>query len=1816
MSDSILGVQVGAELSRTQRALVYQGRLGDEPVVVKVLRERRATPAEVARFRREHDLLRSLDGTPGVPRPRAFGRDGDRWALVYHDIGGVALDVLARERRLPLVEVLHVAASAADVLARVHAHGLVHRDVKPSNLVFRRANGAVQLIDFGAASRLEAEDARFDTPAVHEGTLAYMAPEQTGRMNRPVDFRSDLYALGATLYQLLVGELPFRTLDPLELVHAHLARVPDAPSARDPRVPAVLSDITLKLLAKDAEDRYPSAGSLRTDLAECLRQLREDRELTPFELARDRRPLRFTLPRRLYGREPEVAALEQALDRAGDGPAALVLLAGYAGVGKTSVVQELFRPLTARRGIFLAGKFDALRRDRPYAPLLDAFRALAQQLLGEGAAQLAAWRERLLGALGGLGQVLVEVLPELGMVLGPQPAVPELPASEAQARFEHVFGLFVGAVARPEHPLALFLDDLQWADPGSLRLLETVLVTPDARHRLVVGAYRDNEVPEGHPLLLARDRLRRRGAVETIALEPLGPAVAERFVADALEAAPEAVRDLAAVAYAKTRGNPFFLRAFLTALHREGLLRAGERWTWDLDAIRAKDITDNVADLMTARLRALPEATREALRVAGALGARFELRALAVATGAPAAAAWRSLWPAVSEGLVLALDDDYRLLATGEPDEADGALADAVTVRCRFAHDRVQEAAYGLTPPGERAALHWALGRRMAAAWGEDPQAPHLFDLVGHLNAGRALARGPERAALAGLNRAAAARARASAAFAAAHEHARVGLELLGDDRWAGAYELALDLTGTAAETAFQTGRFDRMEALFAEGVREARAPLDAQRLQEVRTEALNAQGRPLDALAHALDYLDALGVHIPRSPSLDDVVRALGETEAALAGRSDDDLAGMGDIADPAVRTAVTLICKIYSSAYVASPLVFATVALRQLQLVAAHGNCAVSSLVYAVYGLLLAGLAGAVERGYGFGRLGERALGRPDVARYKAQALHLFNCHTRFWREHLRACADGERQAFRVGLETGEVEFGTYGGHVAAKYAFFQGQDLEGLLEEMAHYTRTMRRVRNDIALHSHLPWHQAASNLAAPGQRPWALLGPLYDHAAVAPELVARNDRMSLSNAATARLVLAVLFGRFDEAAALADEGEPLLDSVLSQFNQPIHHFFAALARLGVAGAPARAAAERSLAQLRRWAEAAPMNFSQKVALLEAELMRVDGDARGARDRYDQAIELAQANEFGLDEAVACEAAGRFLLGCGHALPARHYLRDAREAYQRWGAHGKVAWLEERHPEALPAPDALTSTRGTGRGTAGGPSFDALSVVRASQALSREVQLPALVRALLRALMENAGAERAVLLLERDGQLAVEAEARVGDGEGAAAAAGAHDGGEGLAGLPEAVLNYAVRSRAAVVLEDARASRTFASDPYVRSAGPRSVLCQPVVSLGAVKGVIYLENNLTAGAFSPARADVVGLLASQAAIAIDNARHYATLEDRVRERTAQIEARNRFIQRAFGQYLSDDVVAQLLASERGVEIGGERRTVTVLFTDLRGFTSLCEQHPPELVTGMLNRYLEVMTPLIHRQDGTIDDILGDGMLVIFGAPLYLEDHAARAVRCALEMQRAMSEVDAWNAAHGLPTVALGIGIHTGEAVVGNLGSAQRVKYGAVGRTVNVGARIESITAAGEVLISEATRRAVGRPLRIDSERSFVPKGSAEAMTVYAVGALEGPGGVSLPPPAPERALATPLEVTLYLVEGKALAPEAHRAWVLAASSASVTLRTAAPLGASAAARLVLARAGGAVEEVYGRVVSAEGERYTLRFDRVSEAFGALGG
>ena len=1590
---AIPGYQVDEVLADGNSLVLAGRREGDgRPVVLKILRGEGATHEQLTRHRREFQILTRLAGVRGVPEVQGLEKHGAAWVLVLGATGGVALDRRLRRGRIELGEALQVALQVAEALAEVHRRDVIHKDICPANILWDPGRGEARLIDFGIASVLSREDAAPSHPSVIEGTLAYISPEQSGRMNRSIDYRTDFYSLGVTLYELLTGRLPFATTDPLELLHCHLARDPAAPHELDPRVPRALSRLVGRLLRKGAEERYQSADGLAADLRRCLSQWTDTGAIDDdLLLGQDDRSTQFQIHQKLYGRAAEQRAIVERFAAASAGRAELLLVSGYSGIGKSSLVQEVYRPITEKRGYFVAGKYDQFQRNVPYSAVIKAFQALLRQILTESPEELARWREELSAALGSSGQVVVDVIGELRLIIGPQPQPPPLGPAEAQSRFNLTFQAFIRVFCRPDHPLVLFLDDLQWADGASLQLLDVIVADEQSRHLLVIGAYRDNEVGATHPLALTLAGLRRRGAsIHEITLAPLALDDLTALVADTCRRAHDEARPLAELLLAKTGGNPFFANQFLRTLHHEGLLAlapGGASWRWDLAKIAAQGITDNVVDLMVGKLRRLAPGTQRALELAACVGDTFDLATLSIIHQRDEAATFQDLLPALREGFVLPIEG---LSAAGEE-----LRAELVIRRLKFLHDRVQQAAYALIDVDRRRAVHLEIGRLLLARLTPDEVQARVFEVADHLNTGLPLIDGPdERLRLAELDLAAAMRAQSSMAHAIALRYFDAGLGLLPADAWATHYALALALHREAGRSAYLSGDFERATPLLDAALAGARTALEREEIHRVRMNALMTQGRFVEGIREGYRALRLFGVDLPE-PQAEleaELARDLEYVRARLGERAIADLEGAPAMTDAGQKVALELLIDLWALAYLAAAsTLLCLCSARITRMSLDHGNAPASSFGYVSYGMLV-GLAGDHATAYELGHLALRLTERYQHRGVVGKVINLF-CHSENpYRRPFRTNIPLYERSHQACMEAGDMVYGVWALFFNVLTRLTAGDPLPAVAAQAAAFLPAVRKIGDENVLWAYQALLRTIRGLAGDAPDPLVLDDEGFDSDAV-HALWARNGFDSGINwMAYLRMMLHITYGDPATALALAREVEPRLGANFGFFPQTLHNFYGSLAAAALARDaedPARAdllrRAQDNQATMRRWAESGPDNFRHRHLLVEAELAALAGKIE-ALDLYDRAIAAAAEQDCLHVEALAAELAARMWLARERPALARPYLARARDAYRAWGAARKVATLEARLAglPGEPRPGGATPTTVITTTQARQTSLDVATLVKASQAIASEIELGRLVEKMLEILVEHAGAERGALLVEASGEWSIEAELRLARGVPTITRALRADGADPERGLALRVVHYVARTREALVLADAAHEGSFTRDPYVAARRPRSVLCSPLVRQGALLGVLYFENNLAPQVFVPARVETLRLLGAQAAISLENARLYETLEARVRERTEQLSVALRDVEAKSAQIVA---LNQRLAAENVrlvAELDVSRRLQRLVLPEgehLRahpGYDIACHMQPADEVGG---DYYDVIPTAGGLKIG-IGDVTGHGV------------------------------------------------------------------------------------------------------------------------------------------------------------------------------------------------------------------------------------------
>jgi PAS domain S-box-containing protein len=1508
---ALTGVAFHCKIYESLASLVYRGiRVQDSrAIIVKMLKLDYPSPQELTRYRQEYEITRSLN-LQGVVKAYSQQDYQRTLVIILEDFGGESLEQWMHKRPdfcpMPLSTFLGLAIAMSDILGRIHAANVIHKDINPGNIVFNPDTGVVKIIDFGIATQFNRTNPTFKSPHVLEGTLAYLSPEQTGRMNRLLDYRTDLYSLGVTFYELVTGHLPFPTTDILELVHCHIAKQPPSPHEVNATIPKAVSDIILKLMAKNAEDRYQSAWGIKADLERCAEQLEKNGQIDDIVIGLQDVSDQFHIPQKLYGREAEIAALLAAFETvAGRGNVGeahrpeegignsqfkveMMLVSGYSGVGKSALVQELYKPITAKRGYFISGKFDQLGRNIPYSAITHALQKLVQQLLGEPDEQLQQWRSHLLTALGSNGQIIIDVIPEVELIIGKQPPVPSVDATQAQNRFNRIFGQFVRVFCSKEHPLVIFLDDLQWIDSATLKLIELMLLDEQTQFLFLIGAYRDSEVNSTHPLVLTLSRLRKQGSVlHEIILAPLTLEPLAQLVAKTLHQDANTVRPLAELVLRKTEGNPFFVNEFLRTLYSENLLTfdaSHYRWRWNIAQIQAQNITDNVVELMLHKLKKLPENTQQILRLGACIGAEFNLDTLAIVCEQSPKAVSLDLLAAIQAGLIQPLSElDENLLVQ----------------EYKFLHDRVQQAAYALIDESHKQVVHLEIGHNLLEKTLPERLSERLFEIVDHLNHGvERVSDLAQRNEIAKLNLLAGQKAKAAIAYGVSKKYLTTARVWLAASSWQTNYDLTLELYLETTEVAYLCGEFEQVEHWAAIVLQQAKTVLDTVKVYEIKIQTCIAQVQLLEAIDTALQILQQLGVNFPETPNQSDIHRELNDIISRFDETSIGDLIHLPEMTEPNQLAAMRILSSITSTAYIAAPDLMSLMVSKQVNLSIQYGNASVSLCAYANFGLVLCRMAENIEFGYEFGQIALRLLLQPNTDSLKARTLLIVNNNIAHWKEHVRETLEPLLEAYQIGLETGDLEFAALSSHCYCTQAYFAGKEILEIERDIATYGEAIRQIRQETILAWNQIFQQTIANLMGRSIDPCCLVGEFYNEENGLPQLEAANDGVAIFDVYYNKLSLCYLFSEYSQAVENSALASTYLLRITATALEPSYYLYDSLARLAMYPESSAQAQQKILKhvavsqeKMKHFAHYAPINYLHKYHLIEAEKARVLGHFFEAEEFYEQAIQGARDNEYLQEEALAYELAAKFYLSRGRAKFAQTYMKEAHYCYERWGATAKVRDLEARYPQFFPQSSSVADTPiRTTAGTTSNTShiaFDLTAVMKASQAISSEIELDQLLHSLMQILIENAGAQTGCLLLENDGKWVIEASCELNDGNNVCATRVLQSMSTANC-LPESIIQYVIRTHEPVILNDAAREGNFINEPYIQHNQTQSLLCLPLLNQSKLVGVLYLENKLAAGAFTPervsfgdaTRTQVLNLLSSQAAIAIENAKLYSKL------------------------------------------------------------------------------------------------------------------------------------------------------------------------------------------------------------------------------------------------------------------------------------------------------------------------------------------------
>ena len=1514
-------IEASKLIYKGNETLIYKGAVDEFPgeVAFKVFNKTYPEPFEIVQFNEEYKILHGLEHAHIRNAYRTSKVDG-KHVLFLEYVKGETLSSFLNNKPVSLKLFFNVALQLVDALDYIHKRNIIHKDLSPENILVNPEDYGIKLIDFGLATKLSLKHPFLESPKKIQGNLQYISPEQTGRMNRDVDYRSDFYSLGVIFYKMLTAKCPFESENPLELIHLQIAKHAISPEKINEDIPLPLAQLILKLLSKNAEDRYQSTFGLKHDLTFI------ETNWNPFEgltmtLAEDDFSGRFQLSQKLYGRDKEINQLLEIYDRVSAGTTGHLFVGGASGSGKSALIQEVYRSLSIGNGRFVSGKFDQYQRNIPYFAWSQALNEFTNQLLAERDDVLATWKNNISSALGSNGQLLIDLIPNLIHLIGPQPDVPILLGEEAQNRFNYVFHNFIQSIANLHHPLVIFLDDLQWADLASLNLLQVILTSDTIRSLFIVGAYRNNEVDTGHPFQITLNNVESElGHIDHFSIGSLKEEHVQALIADTLNH-PKAYRNLASLVYKKTQGNAFYVRSFLRSLYQDGLLHYdfhSRTWLWDKSEVKAIGISENVGQFIASSVQKLRDDTQNMLKLASCIGSVFNAEDLAIIAHSEIYALQDTLNDALEEGVIFPLREQT----------------------FRFAHDQILQAIYALIETDERNKIHLNIGRllleHIPLESRDEYLAVHIFDIVNQFNFGIPyLEADQERKLISQLNLQAGQKALNSSAYETSFNYFKTGIQLLDDNSWQNDYTKTHTLYTAIVQTAALCNRTEELAAYSELTLSNARSTLDKIPVYEVNIRTHTALNNYKEAIRTGTEVLELLGEKFPKKPNKFDVVKYLIKTKLMLFGKS---IAGLGDqpmMTDPVKKAANSLIVNMGTAAMFGNPALLPLFAMRVVQLAIKYGNTLEIPRGYAGMAMILCGGVGDIKTGSQFGKLGLKTGEKIVNNTTQVSAIQIYNTCIQHYTEHAVKSLAPLKQAYVKGLETGDLESADFS---LANYYFqryFTGDNLQEFENEFKEACFIIEKHKQTQVHNLSLIYYATTQNLIKSSEEPWKLIGEFYDERIKLPIHLKNEDATALFLFYYHKLTLAYIFEEYAIAESYADKARTYIEGGISLMPSIFFWAYDSLIRCALIAndlaKPTRhdfKVIRKNQKQLKKFARYAPDNYQHLYDLVEAVRASLKGQNDKARTLYDMAISRANKTNYKNIEAIASELAGRFHQKIGKDLLSDYYFEHAHTSYFQWGAIAKLNHFSVRHENSLLKVAQLSNafSKKINTQSAQLSHLDVSSVMEASQTIASEISIDKLLGGIMKVMIQNAGAEKGLLILKGDNRWYLECQSSMKDIENPKTLLSIpveEVGGSSSNPLISlSIFDYVVRTQKSVVLEDAFNIGNFTNSEYVKTNRPKSVLCSPLLKQGRLIGCVYLENNLTTGAFTPDRMEILSLLSSQIAISIENARLYENLEEKVRNRTNALVAEKEKTEKAYKNIKMLSFIGQQINSSLSME------------------------------------------------------------------------------------------------------------------------------------------------------------------------------------------------------------------------------------------------------------------------------------------------------
>ncbi len=1636
-------------------SLIIRSKENGQQTCTKVINEEFPSPELITQLDNEFEIC-SKTNARSIRKALRKDRLDEHAALVLEYVEGKNLsDFLAREQ-LSLHTQLALAVSIASALYELQKENILHGQLHPSNIIIESNTRLPRIIDFGFAvvGNGFGNSHKF-TNEKEIDHLKYIAPEQTGRINRPIDNRADLYSFGVILYQLFTGQVPFEAEEPLELIYAHVAKTPESPKHINKDLPQAISDIIMTLLSKNAEDRYQSAFGVKTDLEKCLHQYEATAQVNEFRLGAKDYSGKLLIQGKLYGREKEIAYLEELFSNCVAGKKSTLLISGYSGSGKSALVESLLKPVSQKNGFFIKGKFDQISSDTPYSTFVQAFNELIQMLLAGGDTYRLRWRKKIMDTMGGSVKILTEFIPAIEELTGKLPDIPLLKGIEAQNRFNYEFVRFIKIIADKDHPLVIFVDDLQWADASSLSLIKLIAESRDIEYAMLIGAYRINEVDENHPLIKKISELREEHVLfDELQLDDLSLDDVNALVQGALGSQLNNNSFLTDIIYNKTKGNAFYTWQFLRSVYDERFLWFDfdkQQWLWNADLIMQMNVSGNVVDLMTDYVQRLPADTLELLEVASTIGNRFEKNVLSIVKAIDEKQMQARLNIAVSDGLLIPAGNEYK-----------------------FAHDRVQQAIYSLIPEKQKASLHLLNGKRLAEHYKPVEQQEKIFDIVNQWNLGASrLSDQKEKTFLADLNRQAGKKAMASTAYPQALQYFERGIQFLSNE-WRESYEFLFDLTISAAEAAYLSGEYEKVDKHVLSVTQHSNNLIDSVKGYEIEIKKLIAQNKLIEATKLGLEVLKKLGIKLPENPGKLSVALDLVLTRWLLRNKKAAYFNRLPEMKDEQKKAAMRIMSEISSAAYFAIPNLVPLLVFKMVSMTVKHGLSLKSPFSFAAYGYILSAYLDQIEKGSHMGEIALQLARKINAEEVMGSIIATSNLFLDHYKKPLPELNNDLEKAFKLSIEYGDNEWASYAAHNIVYQMFLTGASLHILEKKAASLDLQIEKFKQDLTLKRLRLFRQAIDNLINETTSPHMLQGYFYDESVLDVGEATKENEVYFQNLYILKLWLALLFNNSEAAKKYVLNAGKFQETVKGTSLNPLFHFFRSLA---IADSAVNSTVKRPILKqvakdiraLKQFEKVSPQYNRHKRLLLQAEYYCLKGEMEQAKIFYDKALTAATENGMVNDLAFCWERAGQFFLNTRQDLLADFYLQNAYRTYKRWGADAKMKQMEKRYTQLHSGKPIVWRKEGTDdvaheRKT----NLDVDTVLKASAAISGEIVLARLLKKMMQIISESAGAQTGYLIMEKNGERCIEAEIKAN-----------HDSVKVLQSLPvyesgllaESVLNYVYLTKETVILDDAIKSQLFGHDEFIQRHDCKSILCIPLMNMGRVQAVIYLSNDLTYGAFAENRVALLELLASQMAISIENAVFYNELENKVEARTNEL-----YIEKK----KSDDLLLNILPEVVAQELKQTGRTTprsyevaTVMFTDFENFTLKSERLSPEELVSIIDSCFKKFDEIISRHNIEKIKTIGDAYLCVSGLPDTKDHNAVNVIKAAIEILEVIKE-QKLNSDTGFFDIR--IGIHTGPLVAGVVGN-KKFAYDIWGDTVNTAARLEQNSEANRINISQST-------------------------------------------------------------------------------------------------------------------------------------------